>query len=444
MNGISNGETIPDDVTVDLTFTKDGYLLRCDAPVGDWPDNLKGKILTALTELNYQSEVCVARGSTDVQAVNTLITSPPELTFMDVGRWGDGPNPQRSFGLVYGKWAALCEFSKDEVETPPIVDAKALPMNNVIAALCGPDSSVRLVKCVTSTSTIPVSEEKVHVILGDLHLPIINRRPATQEHWGEQGGQFVAWQELVEPQERMGRYKFDPSRISSVMTWYDRYLAGDIFGGAGADLVRFAELLGASRVVDRIHFVQAGDMYDLWIGLERFFDECEAHEVRLHDREYGKGVLKATEFVDYWMGRTAEVNPGVIKSLHGLKVCQTWLWGNHDCYLAACDLSGVPKRQREYRENGVYIEHGHRCDNCNRDGSVSGHFFTNLVFTTPSLREGDPNRRDYYLTYAALAYVAKPDFAVYVMGHTHSPFLTRLTIQASIAPPEYPTIRSLR
>lgn len=433
------GETMPDDVTVSLTFTDDGRLTRCNAPVGDWPDTWQGVIATAWTEMTYQGEVCVARGRTDAQVVNTLSTTPPVLAFMDVGRWGDGSNPQRSFGLVWGQWVALCEFRSRSGGTPPTVADNARPMNDVIAALCGPRSSVRLVKRVWSPAPAAVSWDQVHVILGDLHLPLVDHRPATQEHWGERGGQFAAWRELVEPEYRYGRYEFNPENTSSVMTWYDRYLAGDIFGGAGEDLALFAQLLGAAPVRDRIHFVQAGDMYDLWIGLDRFFQEREAHEVRLQDLRDRRGqvVLGAVEFIDYWMRRTAEVNPATITGLHSLAVGQkSWLWGNHDCYLAAHVPSGVPARRRELRAGGVYIEHGHRCDSSNRDGATGGQAITNQVFTNPSIRQWDPSRRDYYLTTAALAYAASADFAVYVIGHTHSPFLTRMTIQASVAPPE--------
>jgi predicted phosphodiesterase len=47
----------------------------------------------------------------------------------------------------------------------------------------------------------------------------------------------------------------------------------------------------------------------------------------------------------------------------------------------------------------------------------------------PAMRAFDPTRRGYYTTGSAVAYAQKPDFGVYVMGHSHMPYLSKVRVR---------------
>jgi hypothetical protein len=426
-------EAMPEEVGVDLAFYDDGTLSTCDAPRGSWPPAWGGKLTTALAG-RPTNPAHAARSRIDADVLNTLAVAHPTIALLDCGRWGDRPR-QRNFGLVWGRYVALCEFRS----TPgpiPVIDRNAKPLNDLVASLCQKGCSISKIKSVCSPAPMEPDWNPIYVILGDLHLPIVNKLSTMvkQESRGEVNGRAASGHTVADPESRMGRHEFFPEKIESVSTWYDRYFAGDIFGDAGADLALFAGLLGVSPppLRDRIHFVQAGDMYDLWIGLDRFFSGNSDNLVVLEDAQ----DVQATKFVDHWIAETAKVNGPAINALNSMAVHQrTWLWGNHDNYLAEYTPPRVPSRRREVRRGGIFIEHGHRCDTSNMDGATRGHTVTNAVFTSPVLRSFDPNRRSLYLVNAAYDYLKSPDFAVYAMGHTHSPYLTRMRIDVSRVQP---------
>ena len=316
----------------------------------------------------------------------------------------------------------------------------------MIDGLRSAGSSVKLIKsqwAFTPASTPAVADldwSTIYVILPDMHLPIVGASPG-DVLYNMPGGTLAA------PFDDDGMGRFDYPKVCSqpgkyvldqdvgamkIIEWFRRYHAGDIFGGptgsAANDLTAFMDLLGKCSVKDQIHFVQVGDMYDLWIGLDCFFDQRTDQVVHTGDRN----GITPENFVHFWVDRTNKVFPAMMTALNSAAVSKkSWLWGNHDNYLAAHTPAGMTgaRRIKEIRKGGIYIEHGQRGDASNRDGEVSGQSTTNSVFQHPSLRSFDPNRRDFFTTTAAISYIENPDFCVYAMGHTHSPFLTKLNIR---------------
>lgn len=458
MGDIDNGygETMPDEMTV--TFYLNGEtVVDVHAPLAgkwnqQWPEGKGAKIATAFTEMTYPFRTWLQPGQK--YKLHTLDQVNHSFTFLDCGRWG-GPaalgKPQRCFGIVWGSWTALCQFVPNSQNTPAnYIQDKGARANNVINDvlddLRGPNSSAKLIKSqwaftpVSTPAIANLDSNTVYVILPDMHLPITSGPPANVTYTlpgGEMQAPFddVRMGRFEYPEVRMqpGKYVLDRNDGTTYIdTWFRRYQAGDIFGGptgsAAIDLTVFMDLLGKCRMKDRIHFVQVGDMYDLWIGLDCFFDQRADHVVHTGDRN---GVTPE-DFCHFWVDRTNKVFPGMMTALGSAVVGQkSWLWGNHDNYLAAHTPAGMTgaRRIKEIRKGGIYIEHGQRGDPSNCDGETSGQSTTNTVFKYPFVRSFDPNRRDFFTTTAAISYIENPDFCVYAMGHTHSPFLTKLNIR---------------
>lgn len=485
------GEEVPDESIVVIVVDDDGKIIKVDAqqmaggPLTGWPAGAGAKIATAGAAVIFPDSVRIDRGTAVEGGGQTTVRArEPVFVLMDCGRWGGqmtvGGPPQRYFGVTWGPWAALCEFCPDGScanDKNLIIDhgtGKPVPghaINELLLQLRGTGgASIKLVKAEWSPAPNPSDRnwktdwDTIYVVLPDLHLPVSVRAKGNPATDGQRMGRFEYNDHYIVPNPRIpssnSHIDISPDGEGMItnpltnnfelglpaQTWFERYRGGDIFGlpdsPACRDLVDFCRRLSAAPHRSRIHFVQVGDMYDLWIGLIAFFDEQKTDRVLLGDRD---GV-RAGDFIDFWCDRTNKIfdatpvpDPsapggsrplGMISAMNGVAVRQkSFLWGNHDNYLAAHTPAGIPQRIREIRTGGVYIEHGQRPDPSNRDGTLSGHGTTNQVFKTPAMRAFDPTRRGYYTTGSAVAYAQRPDFGVYVMGHTHMPYLSRVRVR---------------
>src|SRR5579883_1267291 len=199
-----------------------------------------------------------------------LQKTPLTFLYLDAGRWGGAGTKlaprQRNFGLVWGRWALLCDFITDGTYREPVLRQDTAPINAVLAALTmRGKSAVRVLKADCAPASPLAAEppqDRVYVFLPDLHLPVVTALPPQQEDGHAADGPAMGRIDYGRPAERLS---------AEQMHWYQHYLAGDIFQDAAQDLIRFVELL--SRLpAGAIQLVQLGDMYDLWIGLERFFE----------------------------------------------------------------------------------------------------------------------------------------------------------------------------
>lgn len=393
---------------------------------------------------------------------------PHEVVYMDVGRWG-GPTSlagrQRNFGLVWGTWAAICDF---EPGTPVMTPAEEFlrdeqgavrpdhPINEFISNVRAAGSSVRVLRSMFSANPNYLKGFKhdfatLYVILPDLHLPVTVTKPPPPDgnHMGRVDYRQATSQFPIEADDGVMPNSNPTAFGEGATRWFNNYLAGDIFGGPNSpgavDLNRFLAIIENISLRDnrKLHFVQIGDMYDYWIGLSRFFSKQPGHDVVLANGTGENNGILAGSFIDFWTDRTnvtqqSGTNPNCVERLNKLAAHPrhktSWLFGNHDNYLAAHTPvikvgTGVPARVRKVHTDGVLIEHGQRGDPDNRDGATNGHSTTNRVFALKQLRALDPNRRNFFTAMAGATYVGNPDFHMFVMGHTHSPFLTRLRIE---------------
>jgi hypothetical protein len=299
---------------------------------------------------------------------------------------------------------------------------------------------------------LKLTSDDLYILLPDLHLPVVAaptpRIKEVREYRYYHGESIPYVRRVVDDGlASKGRSPYNQGSPNTIR-WFGKYFRGDIFGKeAAVDLDLFLRLLNSFEKKEHIHLVQLGDMYELWLGFKRYFAESEESKPQVIARPGRIDSMTAAEFISYWV-RTTNSNSicaQVIKAFENLNVkSKTWLYGNHDNYLALPSVTSgqFPARFPQYRVGGLLMEHGHAPDPHNRDGAISGHKWTNRNFNFPVLRSFDPSRRWLWLTHAALLWAAKPDFAIYAMAHTHSPFLTKLKVRGNaiedivLPPPE--------
>ncbi len=372
----------------------------------------------------------------------TLDQEPVRFLFMDCGRWGGSSRyPQnRHFGLVRGRWVLVCEFRPNQSGSVASCDNNGL-IDQFLQHLCTGGSSCSIIRrkfCRYGPDEI-YENSPLYLFLGDLHLPVANSMPPVgggvrhergSVYHGEVLERSVDERYIDNDEPAMGRIvrdiEYQPREHSSYQ-WYGYHLSGDIFEEAEEDLSQFLTKIENFRHRNRIHLIQVGDMYEVWLGFERYFSEVRERSQVVLRGEQVRGIT-ASQFIEHWVAAVNNTNP-VANRLHNLDVQKTWIWGNHDNYLA-CLHPNIPARQVNFSGNGIFAEHGHQGDEYNRDGAIRGHDITQSVFVgrLPYWRELDPNRRRHFIAFSALRFLAQNDFYIYVMAHTHSPYLTDVNV----------------
>jgi hypothetical protein len=230
----------------------------------------------------------------------------------------------------------------------------------------------------------------------------------------------------------------------------------DIFQCAGNDLVQFLNALATldESMKRRLHFVHAGDMFELWVGRDYQLIPGDDGSPRWKNQD-------SPERVADWALEVMAQNTPVFSALRRLEAAglagTKYLGGNHDGYLMKEEMASqlrLPVRDPVYRGlNGdLTVEHGHRFDGSNFDNVngqeiTSGPGVTELLHLFPFLRKyesamsarkmlTDPSSRDGYLLGATLLYLferfqaGRKPFSIYAMGHTHEALLARFDVRA--------------
>jgi len=190
--------------------------------------------------------------------------------------------------------------------------------------------------------------------------------------------------------------------------------------------------------------LQLGDMFDLWLGFDRFFNSypANANSMRLTDGSDGKvfldnsGTTKATEFVDFWVKHTlyrTSQSEHVRKFLEYGSHSQ-FLYGNHDNYLAKHPAEIANNKIKRFfydRDARLYACHGHQWDPMNRDGAIGGIKMTQSAFWGKGaiIREMEPDGRIPSFLQAKDLFLGKYPFSVFAMGHTHVGMLSEMVIE---------------
>ena|GEM_PF-2943892 len=385
--------------------------------------------------------------------VNEMVTSSPSFIYLDCGAWVDDADgyglKRRNFGLVCGPHVYLCSFYRRQNKQQLRGTSKVKSVEDFLDGLAQSGCGVTVDHYARASDKMPLSantkdDPTLYLFLGDLHLPPIS--------W------FVKQLELKAEYEEWRKRRpdwpedFPPPPLQP---------QADIFRSAGADLTFFLNGLCSlpSSVKDLLHFIQLGDMFELWLGRTYQFQPglWEPNWV-------GNESIGTTAF---WAWEVLAQNKDVAKAFEELGKANLkevkYLWGNHDAYLKdpkVTDRLNQPQRDRFYvgLSEDLYAEHGHRFDSSNYD-NVSGFKFTNLkswvkgpavvslLYQMPVLRKAESFARkvtgqmpalDTNLLGATVLYlsihhdppesqqspaIAGHPFSIYVMAHSHVPQL---------------------
>ncbi len=431
------------------------------------------------------------------------------FVYLDVGRWGGASD--RYFGVIYGDagltYVAICEYAsagsyidilphiRDEHLTHPVVRTVLGFLN---------DCSARVVDGWGFQGLVN-TEGKLYLLLGDVHLPVYaaTRQPpvlgASSPPCRIDGNYIRHIQQT--PSERtalenilasgilspLDGGRTDLTRINEVDGWRSQYARNDIFtvpssNAPAEDLHRFVRLArgwedgeeGLSGATDNprvpIHFIQLGDMYELWVGLRRLFaersdpvlelrppplcDSCRVEPDICPEHSSGGVPVTAESVIRQWVDCVHQTTRWPAASRPGLSVTtglaeglggcgftrQTWLYGNHDNYLALLHRQlGLDERHPNFFDDGILVEHGHAGDEYNRDGAAGGHAVTQcgaFVWNVRTFTNFDfvrTSERRKFLRHATRQFIApRYLFRIYAMAHTHHTYLATVTLQGPV------------
>lgn len=358
-----------------------------------------------------------------VKQANTLQPINGGFLYMDVGCWLDN---QQTFGLICAGDAAVCGFEYAPEE--PVAGSSGKSLLDRFAQL--PGISVHFREKVQSPTPAP---DHLYLILPDMHVPdsppLGYRKPVNDGTWDS---------------THYGAWDVDPRA-------FDTQTKHDLFNSRASipAMIRFLSLVQSltqkPEWKGKITLVQLGDMYELWAGRE-----CEF----IFTPPDQPGIImkpKGAEFVSWYLGYTHHSNPELF---HAFDRCAAqginmlFLHGNHDNYLSCPEVvqranayiksdpiskndpaSTVHPRRKEIDQDGLFIEHGQRCDLVNRDGATEGFKNCNIAANHHFLKALGPVERATFVVGAATKWcVENGKFGVYVMGHTHEADLKRVEV----------------
>ncbi len=418
----------------------------------------------------HYSDICIA----SPEEMSSINVHKPSFVYLDCGCWADnadGKNTKRrDFGLVCGPHTYLCEFTGGKSAPKSKVPSVQNLFDDLASQGCGV-KVVKYAKAKPPMSDKTPTDPTLYLFLGDTHLPPVIWFYKTYELVGVN---FYAdipdWLANIHVFKRQKNYL------------YNNYLAlaqrdqnkgnvkvasgpitgdPDIFRLAGKDLISFLDGLCHVRedVKQKLHFIQTGDMFELWVGRKYQF-KSGIYEPEWLSKESPNRVAD-------WALEILIQNAPVFEAfrrLDGAGLAEVkYLWGNHDGYLSRRSVTDqLASSSSEYKRlkrdpmyiglNGdLYAEHGHRFDGYNFDNTSKwkgvkpqGPVLTNFAYWMPQTRKLEklrdlisfgPSERELYLLGATLIYLfmkydrGKNPFSIYVMGHTHAATLFTFNIQ---------------
>jgi UDP-2,3-diacylglucosamine pyrophosphatase LpxH len=420
-------------------------------------------VLNCSKSASKYGDICIASNNKQV----SVASDHPSFVYLDCGSWEDNPigendknNPSkrsRDFGLVCGPHVYLCEFTGSKSAPESKVKSVKTLFEDLARNGCG----VRVLEYATAkppmANTTP-NDPNLYLVLGDLHLP-----PVTWFYKRSEVSTIMekrappAWLESVQALKRQPDYLYrNYFTLAQLDREYKRYRDGtaapgaggnpDIFKRAGEDLVTFISGLSnvSPQTKELLHFIQAGDMLELWLGREYQF------EPGLWDPKW-KSSGSINKVCDWALEILIQHTPvfEAFQKLQNAGLAEVkFLWGNHDSYTKeknVTDQLDLPRRYPTYTglKGDLFVEHGHRFDSSNYDntpaGFLSGPDCANWAYKIPVVRTFEqparaakavlfqtlPKQIDSNLLGATLIYLwikydqGKKPFNIYVMGHSH-------------------------
>lgn len=206
------------------------------------------------------------------------------FTLLDCGAWaGDGKTSaaQRSFGLVCGRTAVLCEFSGTR-PVQPLADGppdEIAPLNRALGTLAGPmrfDVTVR--KALRSIAGAPLpeppprGERTVYLLLPDLRLPLVPRLPDVDPDLVPDPSKAtcachgpIVSRMLYGTPEAPARYRAVGAPLSrNPNDWF--YWMAESYRAVATDLLKLLDRLSKHPSPSPVHVVQLGGLCEVWTG----------------------------------------------------------------------------------------------------------------------------------------------------------------------------------
>ncbi len=343
------------------------------------------------------------------------------------------------------------------------------------------------------------ASQRLYLFIGDLHLTLINKHTPVSSYKDLPGrlrtGKAAQWAAYKEDVERdwKGVFRAYVGWVTALADnpvfhwiWKKYILDGDIFGQAAFPLIDLLLRLKQWPKQGQLVLGQIGDMYEHWIGLECLFVDKKDGKVHLKPKYKGQ---KTISIIKKWIQLTNESHTYVrvpahdipfqyldynrsLKNVQGAEtVCLPKLFhdrsmnkrvlisGNHDCYIRglsdlgelsdakyASGTAPMPPTQTHACHDGIWMEHGHICDDYNRDGDAEdGHHTTQAAWVEKQLiRELDGKqfkllgKRKMHVTDGARRYLEHfnsedtKHLEVFVMGHTHIPYHATVHVDRGI------------
>lgn len=391
---------------------------------------------------NEENAACLT-----VNHKNTLQLHKGRFLYMDAGLWLKG---QQTFGLVCGHEAALCRFDQSvgTYRSPP---GRSGHSKGLLDQFLSHMDGVSVTRRADIPDPYPTDPHHLYVILPDMHVaeapPLaVPAPPAPPPPY-----------ELLE----RGHSIRNPE--------YDRYMSGPAYPAytafneaAARDFFRsrvsipamcdfLHQLAAFAETCGEITLAQVGDMYELWAGRPCLYAKTppEKPDVLLPSTAWAE--------VGSWIGGTHLLEPDLFQAFDACEdagIETIYLHGNHDNYTIIPDVidaaneyiqkslargaaNGIPqswmtksvstcvhRRSRPEIRDNLFIEHGHRCDGPNRDGSTFGEKVTNFGSGTGDASTFDSTRRPSFVVGAAAHWYGNfRTYGLYVQGHTHTPVL---------------------
>lgn len=392
----------------------------------------------------------------------------PSFVYVDDGCWADDADgtgqPRRDFVLVCGPNVYLCEFNRSGIVRESNVESVQSFFKEMSAHGC----RIHVLGYLRARDTLAkstVSDPSLFLFLGDLHLPPVSwfytdEEVAATSAIYEPPGWLLNLPALIRQTNNKMRNYYSCAQLSREhgrVRQAHGPIAGnpDIFKSAGADLVMFLnaliDLSPASKQL--LHFIQTGDMYELWLSRDYQFRPGYFDPHWLDSESPNR--------VSNWALEVIIQNTPVVEAFKQLEHAGLaevkYLWGNHDAYLgreAVTFQLDLPQHLPTFsaRKGDLFCEHGHRFDRSNFDntdyGFTSGPSVSKKVYQYPILREaedfgreftsiGHPSKQlDCHLLGATLIYLyqrydlGKNPFSIYIMGHSHKHNLLRFNVRA--------------